>query len=102
VGEVVTILVSAKQLINPDQLGPKALKLTRQQVELWEKQWGAQATRFDLEGGAGQAMTQKEQAAGANNAPVLTQDDPGPQTVYRVAIKPENPVVVSVPLRFRR
>jgi len=102
VGEVVTILVSARQLINPDQLGPKGLKLTRQQVELWEKQWGARATRFDFDGGAGQAMTEKEQAAAANNAPALTQNDPKPQTVYRVAIKPENPVVVSVPLKFRQ
>ena len=102
VGELVTILVSSQPLIEADQLGAKAIKLPRQQVESWEKQWAARATRFELDGGAGQAMTEKEKAAGAGNAEQLTQDDPLPQTVYRLAIKPTDPIVLSVPLKFRR
>lgn len=102
VGEVVTILVSSQPLIDPAQLSSKAIKLPRQQVESWEKQWGAKATRFEMDGGAGQTMTEKEQAAGANSSPELTQDDPAPQTVYRVAIKPDHPIILSVPLRFRK
>ena len=101
VGELVTILVSEKQLVAPEQLGAKAIKLPREQIASWEKQWGAKAARFELEGGAGQAMTEKEQAAGVDTSPELTQDDPVPQTVYRMAIKPENPLVLSVPLKFR-
>jgi hypothetical protein len=46
-------------------------------------------------------MTEKEQAA-RNNAQELTQDDPAPQTVYRMAIKTNDSIVLSVPLRFRR
>ncbi|PYS58950.1 MAG: hypothetical protein DMF76_17890 [Acidobacteria bacterium] len=102
VGEIVTILVSPEPLIDPAQLGPKSIKLARQQVELWEKRWGASATRFEMQGGAGQTMTEKEQAAGTDGSPELTKDDPAPQTVYRVAIKPANPIVVSVPLKFRK
>ena len=102
VGEVVTILVSAQPLIDPDHLGAKAIKLPREQVDSWEKQWGAKVTKFEMAGGAGQTMTEKEQAAGANGSQQLTQDDPAPQTVYRVAIKPNDPVIVSVPLRFRK
>jgi hypothetical protein len=102
VGEVVTIVVSSQTLIDPAQLSAKAIKLPRQQVEAWEKQWGAKATRFEMDGGAGQTMTEKEQAAGANSSQELTQDDPAPQTVYRVAIKPDNPIILSVPLRFRK
>ena len=102
IGEVVTILVSSQPLIDPEQLGAKALKLPREQVESWEKQWGAKVTKFEMAGGAGQTMTEKEQAAGANSSQQLTQDDPAPQTVYRVAIKPNDPVIVSVPLRFRK
>jgi hypothetical protein len=102
VGEVVTILVSSRPLIDPAQLSAKAIKLPRQQVESWEKQWGATATRFEMAGGAGQTMTEKEQAAGANSSQELTQDDPAPQTVYRLAIKPNDPVIVSVPLKFRK
>jgi hypothetical protein len=102
VGEVVTIVVSSQPLIDPAQLSSKAIKLPREQVESWEKQWGAKAVRFEMDGGAGQTMTEKEQAAGANSSQELTQNDPAPQTVYRVAIKPNDPIIVSVPMKFHK
>ena len=101
VGELLTIIVSSQRLVDPEQLASRSISLTRQQVESWEKLWGAASTRFELDGGVGQAMTAKEKAAGATASPELTQDDPLPQTVYRVAIKPANPILLSVPLRFR-
>ena len=97
-----TIIVAAEPLIDPEQLGPRSIRLPRQQVESWEKQWGVATTRFEMTDGVGTVMTEKEQAAGANAATELTQDDPVPQTVYRLAIKPDNPIVISVPMRFRR
>ena len=102
VGELVTIMVAPQKLIDPNQLSTKAIKLPRQQVEYWEKQWGTKTTRFELDGGAGQAMTVKEQAAGASSSPELTQEDPVPQTVYRMAIKPTDSIILSVSLKFRR
>lgn len=102
VGELITIMVASKPLIDPEQLGVRSIRLPVQQVESWEKQWGVATTRFELADGAGATMTEKEQAAGANAAAELTQDDPVPQTVYRLAIKPENPIFFSVPMKFRR
>ncbi len=102
VGELVTILVSAQPLIDPKLLGTKAIKLPRQQVELWDKQWSVKAARFEMDGGVGQAMTEREQQAGTNGSAELTQDDPVPQTVYRMAIKPVNSLLLSVPLKFKR
>ena len=102
VGELLTIIVSPQPLIDPNRLEPMSISLPRRDVEAWEKKWGAVATRFEMNGGAGQAMTEKEQAAGANGSQELTQDDPAPQTVYRVAIKPNDPIIVSAPLRFRK
>jgi hypothetical protein len=102
VGELVTIIVASEPLIDPEQLGPRSIKLPRPQVESWEKQWGVATTRFEMADGAGAVMTEKEQAAGSNAATEFTQDDPVPQTVHRVAIKPENPILFSVPLKFRR
>jgi hypothetical protein len=102
VGELVTIVVASEPLIDPEQLGQRSIKLPRQQVESWEKQWGVATTRFEMTDGVGTVMTEKEQAAGANAATELTQDDPVPQTVYRLAIKPDNPIVISVPMRFRQ
>src|SRR3989441_4021452 len=102
VGELVTIIVAAQPLMPSDQLASRAIRLRRQQVESWEKQWGATAARFDMDGGVGQAMTEKEQAVGSDKSQELTQDDPPPQTVYRLAIKPENPILLNVQLKFHR
>lgn len=100
VAELVTILVSPTPLVDPAKLGAKPY-LQAQQVSEWEKKWGATPTKFELDGGVGQAMTEKEQTAAADTAAELTQDDPGPQTVYRVAIKPDTPLILSVPLKLR-
>jgi hypothetical protein len=102
VGELITIIVTAEPLIDPEQLGPRSITLPRPQVESWEKQWGAGPARFEMTDGAGTIMTEKEQAAGVNAATELTQDDPVPQTVYRLTVKAENPIVFSVPMKFRR
>ena len=102
VGELVTLIVSSQPLIEADKLQPKAIWLPRQQVETWEKQWGATPTKFEMDGGAGLAMTEKEQVAGADKSEELTQADPVPQTLYRLAIKPENPILLNVQLKFHR
>jgi hypothetical protein len=100
VAELLTILVSSKPLIDPAQLSTKPLTIDRAQMETWEKQWATEPTKFEMEAGAGQTMTDKEQAAALDASQELTQDDPVPQTVYRVAIKPDSPLLISVPLRF--
>jgi hypothetical protein len=102
IGEAVIIIVAPKPLINDDQLGPRAIKIPRQQLESWEAEWGRIATKFEMEGGAGQAMTRTEQTVGSDSSQMLTQDDPAPQTVYRVATKPDRPIIVTVPLKFAR
>lgn len=99
VAETLTLLVSSQPLIDHAQLGDRAMLLTREQVEGWEKQWGMQPTKFELTGGAGRTMTDKEQAAGKDDTE-LNQDDPAPQTIYRVAIKPEAPLLVTVKLPY--
>src|SRR5262249_16707768 len=101
-GELITAIVASERLIDPAQLGPRAMALPREKVDSWEKSWGAPSMKYEMQGGAGTAMTQKEQVAGADSSEELNQDDPVPQTVYRVAIKPSNPMIVSVALKFRR
>lgn len=99
VAEVLTVLVSSKPLVDAAQLSMSPMVIERAQLETWEKQWGATPTRFEMEGGVGQTMSQKEQAAGLGNSE-LTQNEPVPQTIYRVAIKPEDNLLLTVPLRF--
>jgi hypothetical protein len=69
------------------------------QLASWEKKWAGTPTKFEMEGGAGQTMSEKEQVAGLNNSE-LTKSEPVPQTIYRLAIKPEDTLLVTVPLRF--
>lgn len=100
VAEVLTVLVSSKPLIDPSQLSNTAITLPKETVESWEKQWSTQATKFEMEGGAGRVMTEKEQSAASADAAALSQDDPVPQTIYRLAIKPEDALVIRLPLKF--
>jgi hypothetical protein len=78
------------------------LVLPTEKVTGWEKQWGAKVTKFEMDGGAGQIMTDKEQAAAKDGADAMTQDDPAPQTVFRLAAKPDATVLVTVRLPFRK
>ena len=102
VAEAITIIVTSKPLIDDTELGLKGTKLSRLLVESWEQQWGGATKRFEMDGGAGRTMTPIEQVVGNDSAQVLTQEDPPPQTVYRIATKPENPILITVPLKFFR
>jgi hypothetical protein len=97
--EELTVLLTKSPLPGVELQG-SAVKLTNDQVAEWEKRWGAAAVdRFELSGGAGKVWTRAEQQAGAATR-LLTQEDPAPQTVYRVASKPDEPVMVKVRLRY--
>jgi len=100
VAEVLTLIVSPTPLFRADQLGQTRTPLARAQIEEWEKRWDAVAWKFELDGGAGQAMTPAEQVAARQNAALLKQNDPAPQTVFQIATKPSEPLMVTVPLRF--
>jgi len=101
VEEELTVLLT-KAPIAEVQIGPKALKLTNEQVGRWEKEWGAgRVERFELTGGAGKTWSRAEQEAASAGTRLLTQEDPPPQTVYRVAVKPGEPLMVRVRLRYK-
>ncbi len=100
IAESITIIVSTRPLIADDQLQPRSIKLQPGQFNAWQKQWAVAPTKFEMDGGAGQSMTEAEQMAAKLNSQLLTQEDPIPQTVFRVALKPDAPMFVTVPLRF--
>jgi hypothetical protein len=100
IAEVLTIILVPQPL--PLQIGDQPLKMTSPQVTGWEKLWGGTAERLELIGGAGRAWTNEEKAAGAAKGRQLTQTGPPPQTVYRVARRAGGPLLVTVPLRYRR
>jgi hypothetical protein len=99
VGEALTVIVTPEPLEGVT-IGAQALPLANERVQQWEKQWGAQSETLDLVDGAGKTWTKAEQEAGASGARYLTQKDPEPQTIYRVAVKPGAPLLVKVGLRY--
>ncbi len=99
-GEYLTVIVSRQPLAELT-ITDKALKLSVEQVTKWEVEWGAQAERFEMVGGKGKTWTREEQLAGADQTRSLSQDDPGPQTIYRVATKPGQPILIKVGLKYQ-
>lgn len=100
-GELLTVIVTLKP-IESLEIGKQELKLSNDQLAIWEKTWAAQVEKFEMAGGAGKTWTKAEQEAGANATRQLTQDDPSPQTVYRIAVKPGEPILVKVGLRYAK
>ncbi|MDQ3220686.1 MAG: DUF4384 domain-containing protein [Acidobacteriota bacterium] len=95
-GEALTVIVSDKPL--PDlTIGRGALKVSAEQFDAYEKQWGAMTQQLELDNGAGTAMSKAEKAA-ATGKEDLTQDDFPPQTIYRVQAKPGQPLLLTIPL----
>jgi hypothetical protein len=100
VAEELTVLLTPEPL-DGITIGENAMLLSNAQVAAWEKQWGtAKPEIFELTGGAGKAWTPAEQDAAARGTRLLTQDDPPPQTVYRVAVKPGAPLAVELRLSY--
>jgi hypothetical protein len=101
VEEELTILLASKP-IEGLNIGAKAMQIPVEMVSKWEREWGAGKTEiFELVGGAGKAWTPAEQQAGADATRVLTQDDPPPQSIYRVVgAAAGEPIMAKVELRY--
>ncbi|MDT5059999.1 MAG: hypothetical protein QOH63_458 [Acidobacteriota bacterium] len=99
VGEILTVLITSEPL-REIPLAYEQPRLSTAQVAQWENMWTAQAELFEMEGGAGARWTKEEQQAGTALGRSLTQEEPTPQTIYRVRVKAGNPLLVTVPLRY--
>ncbi len=100
-GELLTVLVTTEPL--PDvEIGAQPLRLNADQVAGWEKQWGVQTERIEMVGGAGKTYTQAEKEAALDRTRALTQGDPLPQTIYRLAAKQSGPLLLNVPLKINQ
>lgn len=99
IGEILTVLVTPQPL-EEIPITHERPRLSPDQIAQWENIWGAQAELFEMEGGAGAVWTKAEQQAGSVSGRSLTQEEPIPQTIYRVRVKSGNPLLVTVPLRY--
>jgi len=102
IAEVLNIIVTPQPL-NDLRITDKPLKLSTSNVAQWERMWSSEVERFEMVDGAGKVWTRVEQEASLTAAPrLLTQEEPAPQTVFRVASRSKNAFLVTVPLRYGR
>jgi len=101
VAEVLTLLVTPQPL--PDlKIERNAIQLSPAQVQAWEKKWGAKVERLEARRQVEMAYTKAEKEASLVETRLLTYDEPLPQTMYRLQVKPGDPLLVKVPLRIAK
>ena len=100
VNETLTFLITPKPL-EELQIGRNRLKLTEAQVAAWEKQWKTKSYKLEDIATEGKAYTAAEKAA-ARGEKLLTNQDPVPQTMYRVDCKKGEPVMLDLQLRIAK
>ena len=98
VAEQFSILVTPEPLPGNMRADPVALKVSEAEYGKWEKEFFVQCERWDLDGGAGKAWTETEEGAGRTGSK-LTQDDPLPQTLYKITCQPGKAILVKVPIK---
>jgi hypothetical protein len=102
VAENLTVVVSPTP-IEGLRVSDKQQRLSDEQVATWEKLWGGQAGRLEMENGAGKQWTRAEKNAGLDNTRALKADDPAPQTIYyRPGVSSTKAVLVKVQLKYGR
>ena len=100
--EMLTLLVTPKPLTELNAFIGTANPLDAALVAKWERDYGGKVEQLELKDGAGSAYTLVEKKAGLTRSVALTDEDPLPQTIFRVAAKPGSPLVVRVPLRIAK
>lgn len=100
VAEVLSFIVAPAPLAELP-IGDKPVKISAADVAKWEKLWATEVERFEMNDGAGRPWTNEEKVASAGSSTrLLNQEEPAPQTVYRVASRNKSAVLVTVPLRY--
>jgi len=102
VGENVIVLVTPTP-IEGLAITDRAQRLSDETLASWEKSWGAQTGRLEMENGDGKPWTRQEKEAGADSTRSLKEDEPAPQTIYyRPGASSTVPVLVKVKLQYAR
>lgn len=100
-GEELSILVSSNPIASLKLTG-QSQKLSKAQFDELERKWGANAEILTLEDSAGKTYTPIEKNAANGKEKALTQTDPLPQTLYQVASKVGEPLLIKIPLEIKR
>lgn len=93
-GEEILVIITPQKLPGIE-IGLRALAIKDEMVRKWIEDWSAETEIFDAEDGEGVAYTQEEAQAATSGSRALTQEEPLPQTIYRLKIGADSPLVVA-------
>ena len=99
-GELLTVIVSPEPLSDigmPDKPSPVSAAM----VAALEDKYLKAASEYEQEGSVGKNYTKAEKEAGGVSKRQLTQDDPFPQTVYRVKTRAKEPMLINLSLSVK-
>ena len=100
VAEILSIIVTPEPLSN-FRFTERPLKLSKSDIAKWEASGSVEVERFEMVGGAGMPWSKAEMSASAaGSSRILTQEEPAPQTIYRVGSRSKNTFLVTVALRY--
>ena len=91
-GEELVVLITKEKL--PLDIGLKPISLDLRQLEKWSFDWSATVDIYDAEDGEGATMTNVELTASQTSSRALEQEEPLPQTIYKVQISGNLPLFV--------
>lgn len=97
-GEEIIVVVSPVKF-EDIELQLKAQGITREKLEKWLADWAATVDIYDAEDGEGVALTTSETEISGSRG--LTQEEPLPQTIYRVKTRADIPLVVPFQMQAR-
>jgi hypothetical protein len=98
VAEELIIIVKPEPFESFKTAPPRAQSLTPQSVEAIITKFSTAWRRSEMNGGAGQPITEAEVKAARDKAK-LDDADPFPQTVFRATLKPTDPMLVKMELK---
>jgi hypothetical protein len=104
VADVLTVILSRTPLLRPEEIGTDAIPVPVGLISLLARADKQRTFRGFLNGGNGLAQTAQEQSAGAkglfDTAPVLTQNDLPPQTLYQSLVPIGEVAVFNFSLQY--
>lgn len=100
-GELLSVIIS-NEIVSSVSTPPKARSLESNLFDEWKENWELEADVFEQDGGNGTSWTNAEKEAGQVNGRSLTQEDPTPQTIYRVRADKQKPILVNLALPVSR
>ncbi|MEP6902000.1 MAG: hypothetical protein ABJA66_09630, partial [Actinomycetota bacterium] len=91
-GEELAVLITKEPL--PLEIGMKPIAINLPQYDKWLNDWAATVDIYDAEDGEGIAITNTEALTSNSTSRSLEQEEPLPQTIYKVQISSEMPLLV--------